>query len=101
LERDMQLQQFVRFFDLKEAGIVDNRAQLRNLQQKHGFPLGILAGESTRIFPVEEVNAWLTNRPTEISAVASQRVQRLREAKEAKRSRSPRKVQPAPEQVPA
>jgi predicted DNA-binding transcriptional regulator AlpA len=56
---------FVEFKDLAEAKIVMSWPQLRRLQERSGFPKGVLLGERRRAFPVAEVNAWLAKRPTE------------------------------------
>ena len=55
----------LRYFDLKERGIVKNRVTLSNWQKKHGFPKGQMTGPNTRTWDEEtEVNPWLASRPT-------------------------------------
>jgi hypothetical protein len=58
-----RLRQWVRFRDLKIAGVVDNWTQLRRLIDTEGFPSGRYAGRNTRIWTAAEIEAWLDNRP--------------------------------------
>lgn len=53
----------VRFRDLKERGIANSWAQLRNLQTDHGFPLGRMLGPNTRVWTEEEIDDWIAARP--------------------------------------
>jgi hypothetical protein len=56
---------FIRYKHLKERGIVNSRAHLKTLQEKHGFSLGRLIGDNVRVWDEEtEVEPWLENRPT-------------------------------------
>jgi hypothetical protein len=55
----------LRYFDLKERGIVKNRVTLGNWIKKQKFPKGQLTGPNTRTWDEEtEVNPWLASRPT-------------------------------------
>ena len=56
---------YVRFSDLRAARIVLTRKHLGNLQKHHNFPTGIVVGLHARAWNVDEVMAWLKNRPTE------------------------------------
>lgn len=53
----------LRFQDLKKRRIVDNRVQLRRLQERYGFPLGRMLSPNIRVWTVEEVETWLASRP--------------------------------------
>jgi hypothetical protein len=56
---------FIRYKHLKARGVVNSRAHLKTLQEKHGFPLGRLFGDNVRAYDEEtEVNPWLESRPT-------------------------------------
>jgi hypothetical protein len=55
---------FARFPDLKRRGIVNNRVQLARLIKIYGFPAGIKLGPNSRAWDEEEVDAWLSSRPT-------------------------------------
>jgi hypothetical protein len=59
----LRLRQWVRFRDLKAAGVVDNWTQLRRLIDTEGFPAGRYAGRNTRIWTAAEIEAWLDGRP--------------------------------------
>jgi hypothetical protein len=54
----------LRFRDLKDRGIVNNRATLGNWIKDRGFPLGHLTGPNTRTWSEDEVERWLNSRPT-------------------------------------
>jgi hypothetical protein len=55
---------FIRFRDLKARGIVDSWPQLKNIQEKHGFPLGRLLSPQVRVWDEqEEIEPWLASRP--------------------------------------
>ena len=55
---------YLRYADLHDRGIVNNRVTLANWIKNEGFPPGILAGPNSRLWPEEEVEAWLESRPT-------------------------------------
>lgn len=54
---------YVRFADLVAANIVTNWPTLLRWQDKHGFPLGVLIG-NTRCWLKDEVDAWIASQPT-------------------------------------
>lgn len=54
----------LRFCDLKDRGIVKNRATLGNWIKDRGFPPGQLTGPNSRTWSEDEVEAWLQRRPT-------------------------------------
>ena len=58
----MTTPQLWRYADLVSAGIVRNRTTLYRWIQQQGFPSGILIGPNTRVWPREDVLAWLTDR---------------------------------------
>ena len=57
------LPQYVRFVDLKAAGIVDNWTQLKRIVEVEGFPPGVMLSPNTRAWLVSDVRAWLATRP--------------------------------------
>ena len=57
------MKRYVRFSDLKAAGIVDNWVTLNERVRRDGFPPGIKLGPNTRAWAVEDVEAWLAARP--------------------------------------
>jgi hypothetical protein len=56
---------FIKFADLKAAGIVANHCALRILIERHGFPKGRWFGSATHVWTVAEVEEWLAQRPAE------------------------------------
>lgn len=56
---------YVRFTDLVERGIVNNRPTLHHWIKEHGFPRGVLLGPNTRAWREDEIEAWLASRPVE------------------------------------
>jgi hypothetical protein len=65
-----RLPRYVRFRDLRQAGICDNWEQLSNMIEDYGFPPGILLSPNVRAWDIEDVQHWLANRPTERKKVA-------------------------------
>jgi hypothetical protein len=57
------LRRWVRFKDLRAAGIVGNWPQLLRLVSEQNFPPGRYLGASTRVWAVDEIEAWLESRP--------------------------------------
>ena len=55
---------YLRFEDLRDAGIVRNRPTLYRWMNELGFPRGILLGPNSRAWPEEEVLRWLSTRPS-------------------------------------
>jgi predicted DNA-binding transcriptional regulator AlpA len=58
----------LRFADLKDRRIVNNRQTLENWIRREGFPPGRKLGPNTRVWTEDEVAAWLNNRPAPKSA---------------------------------
>jgi hypothetical protein len=59
----MGISKFWRFSDLREIGVVRNRVTLRRWIEKEGFPAGLLLGPNTRVWPNDQVEAWIAGRP--------------------------------------
>jgi hypothetical protein len=59
------LPRFIKFGDLKAAGIIASHCGLELLIKRHAFPRGRWFGTASRVWTVEEVEAWLAARPTE------------------------------------
>jgi predicted DNA-binding transcriptional regulator AlpA len=53
----------LRYRDLKARKIVENRAQLRNLIEKHNFPRGRYLSPNVRGWTDPEVDQWVESRP--------------------------------------
>jgi hypothetical protein len=64
---------FVRFHDLRAAGIVSNWPQLYNLIDDYGFPGGMMLSPNCRVWNVGDVRAWLDTRPSERKKVVAPR----------------------------
>ncbi len=56
---------YLRYSDLVERGIVNNRATLYRWIRRHGFPAGVLLGPNSRAWPEDAVMRWLESRSTE------------------------------------
>jgi predicted DNA-binding transcriptional regulator AlpA len=56
---------FLRYPTLVARGIVRNRMTLKRWIDKQGFPPGFLMGPNTRVWPEDEVDAWLKARADE------------------------------------
>jgi hypothetical protein len=79
------LPRYVRFRDLKDAGIVGNWSILQRLINKQGFPHGIMLGRNTRGWPLDQVKAWLAKRPAakKIVKVTDKHISKTRKNKAA------------------
>jgi predicted DNA-binding transcriptional regulator AlpA len=55
----------LRFEDLVDKGIVNNRTTLIDWIKRRDFPPGQMTGPNTRTWGEPEVEAWLASRPTE------------------------------------
>ncbi len=75
-----RLPHYVRFRDLRAAGIVDNWEQLRNLVNDYAFPQGVLLSPNVRAWNLENVQHWLATRPTERKAAPPRRAKATEEA---------------------
>jgi predicted DNA-binding transcriptional regulator AlpA len=82
MENDVPKQ--LRVKDLQQRGIAASHQAVRHLQLHENFPPGRLLGPNTRVWSVDEVNAWLATRPTEVSEQARRRARRSIEARSAK-----------------
>jgi len=58
------MQKRLRFADLVELRIINNRVTLSNWIKDRGFPSGQLTGPNSRTWGENEVQAWLDRRPT-------------------------------------
>jgi hypothetical protein len=54
----------LRYADLRDLGIVNNRVTLSNWIKDLGFPRGQLIGPNTRVWTEVEVSKWLDKRPS-------------------------------------
>jgi predicted DNA-binding transcriptional regulator AlpA len=59
----MRVSKFLRFSDLREMGVVRNWVTLGRWIEKEGFPPGLLLGPNTRVWPNDQVEAWIAGRP--------------------------------------
>ena len=57
-----QMISYLRFNDLRDRRIINNRTTLYRWIQERGFPAGILLGPNTRAWAEDEVEAWLAAR---------------------------------------
>ena len=53
---------YLRFSDLVERGIVNNRQCLYKWIRNNGFPPGIKIAPNTRVWPEDEVERWIAER---------------------------------------
>jgi len=58
------MQRRLRYADLVERGIINNRATLRNWICRCGFPAGQRTGPNSRTWGEAEIETWLQGRPT-------------------------------------
>jgi len=56
---------YLRFADLKAAGIVNNWPSLKNRIEKFGFPPGRLIGPNSRVWSEQEIADYVASRPTD------------------------------------
>jgi predicted DNA-binding transcriptional regulator AlpA len=68
---------YLRFTDLKTAGVVNNRVTLHRLIKFQQFPPGRLLGPNTRAWTETEIQAWLDARPVNRAPDAIPREQRF------------------------
>ena len=54
--------QYLRFADLQDRNIVPNRTTLKRWQDQLDFPQGILLSDRIRVWPDDEVDAWIESR---------------------------------------
>jgi predicted DNA-binding transcriptional regulator AlpA len=53
----------LRFRDLRDRGVVDNRTTLKRWVDGQGFPPGKKIGPNTRVWDEDEVDSWIDSRP--------------------------------------
>ena len=58
----LKLPDFIRFADIKAAGLITSRATLGRMIKHEGFPRGLLLRPGLRVWPLEEVQAWIVQR---------------------------------------
>jgi hypothetical protein len=63
--KDAALPTFCRYRDLVDAKIVTSWMQLNRLIDDHGFPSGQMLSANIRIWRVDQVDRWLSERPTD------------------------------------
>ena len=56
---------YLRYADLVEHQIVNNRTTLSRWIRDYGFPAGILLGPNSRAWPADQVETWLAARAAE------------------------------------
>ena len=56
---------YLRYTDLVERQIVNNRTTLQRWIRDYGFPAGILLGPNSRAWPADLVDVWLETRAAE------------------------------------
>ena len=64
----MSQRNLLRFSDLRERGIVKNRAQLKEMVEKYGFSAGFMLGPNSRAWFEDEVYAYLEALPSALEA---------------------------------
>ena len=63
IHRDqMTPKKLLRYHDLVDRGIVNNRMTLSRWIDGQGFPPGFMLGPNSRSWPEDEVEAWLAAR---------------------------------------
>ena len=63
MPRNIFTEPLLRFVDLKERKIVNNRVTLQDWIHRFGFPPGRLLGPNTRAWTEDEIAEWLRSRP--------------------------------------
>ncbi len=56
---------YLRYADLVERQIVNNRTTLQRWIRDYGFPTGVLLGPNSRAWPADQVETWLEERASE------------------------------------
>ncbi len=70
----------LRFADLVALGLFSNRVTLANWQRDHGFPLGLLIG-NTRSWDEAEIEVWLASQRSPKKQTPRGEVRRNRDRK--------------------
>jgi hypothetical protein len=60
---DAPLRRWIRYADLKRAGIVGNWTQLLRLIELQNFPPGTMLSPHVRAWTIREIEDWLATRP--------------------------------------
>ncbi len=55
--------QLLRFKDLRQRKVVDNRPTLARWIEREGFPPGRMLGPNTRVWTEAEIEEWIASRP--------------------------------------
>ncbi len=63
------MSKYLRFKDLVERGVVNNRVTLGRWIKFHNFPPGVLLGPNTRVWTEDEIAAYYKARAAEREAV--------------------------------
>jgi predicted DNA-binding transcriptional regulator AlpA len=71
---------YLRYANLAERGLVKNRATLKNLIDKCGFPPGRLIGPNTRAWTEDEIDAYVAGCPVAAKPTPPSPRRRAREA---------------------
>lgn len=58
------MQKLMRYPDLVEAGVVNNRVTLARWIKHRGFPKPIQLGANSVAWPADQVEAWIAALPT-------------------------------------
>jgi hypothetical protein len=85
-EPQRSLPKFIRFRDLRDAGIADNYTTLARLVTEHAFPPGILISPNIRAWNLDEIERWLAARPSDRKPLPA-RSEAAERARTAKRKR--------------
>jgi hypothetical protein len=85
-DRARKLPTFVRFADIRAAGIVGSYEQLYQLIDKEGFPPGVMLSPNVRAWRIDLVERWLGARPVERKPVPDAWPEERREAAKKKRA---------------
>ncbi len=56
---------YLRYTDLVELQIINNRTTLQRWIRNYGFPSGVLLGPNSRAWPADQVETWLEERASE------------------------------------
>jgi predicted DNA-binding transcriptional regulator AlpA len=77
---------FVRFGDIKAAGIATSWEQLYRLIDKQAFPVGVRLSPNVRAWRLDDIETWLDGRPSERKQTPNPWPERRRKAAQEKRA---------------
>jgi predicted DNA-binding transcriptional regulator AlpA len=60
----MTLPTYIRFSDLKSAGIAGSWTQVLRMIEVENFPTGVMLSANIRAWRLDEIENWLAGRPT-------------------------------------